>query len=123
MVVLSPIIFVLIKFFGYFYYLKLVSPAQGSPNLKHVAAIRLIFGIIVGMSIYALFPFGRDIFPVYFSAILLGRILIWYFIFHYFYTMFSTTRKVWLTIGGTTVSYLLDVPATIGILTIIGGIC
>ncbi len=123
MEVISPLVFGLIKYFGYFYYLKFIGPTENAPNIKMVATVRLVIGIVVGMSIYALLVTGRDIFPVYFTAILTGRFIIWYFIFYYFYKMFDLKKRIKFTIGGTVVSYLLDIPATMGILTIIGGIC
>lgn len=117
------IIFGLIKFIGYRLFLKFAAPNTNRVNLYIIALIRFVVGIAVGISIYSLLHTEGSYIPVYLSAILLARLLIWYGIFHLLFTVLELTTRLKLTIGGTIVSYLLDIPAMMGLWVTIGGIC
>lgn len=117
------ILFSAVKYTGYAIFLKVIAPKQNAPNFWLVALIRLITGIIIGLLIYATFSTGRDILPAYISAILFGRLLIWYAIFRLFYKMLSPRKQILYTLGGTLLSYLLDIPSATGFLIVTGGIC
>lgn len=120
---LGLLAFGLIKYIGYYLYLKYVCPKPFVSNVYMIAFARLVIGLVVGMLIYAAFNTGRNILPVYLSAILFGRLIIWYAIFSLFYKTTPMEKKVKLTIGGTVVSYILDIPSVMGLWVIVGGIC
>jgi len=75
------------------------------------------------MILFALFSEGRNIIPAYISVIFLGRILLWWMVFHLFYDITSNKQHIKYTLGGVAVSYVIDIPAVMGAITIIGGIC
>ena len=115
-------IFSIIKYGGYFLFFKFACPRENAPNIYLVALIRLVAGLVVGFSIHFAFSTGREIFPVYFSAILVGRLILWFVILSVFYTSLSLREKIMLTVGGTLVSYILDIPAAMGLWVTVGGI-
>ena len=123
MEIIGFLVFGLIKYFGYFFYLKMVTPKDYRQNLYFIALVRLIAGLVVGMSIYAAFTTGRNFLPAYFSAILIGRLALWYLVFQIFYKILPARKKILLATGGTLVSYILDIPSSFGLWVIIGGIC
>lgn len=122
---LSSIVFVLIKYFGYLFYLKRLDATFKYPKvgLKTISIIRLIFGALIGIALYAAFAEGRNIAPVYFTVILINRTILWFLVFQYLLIAKTPNNKIKYTFGGVLVSCILDIPATFGILTIIGGIC
>ena len=60
---------------------------------------------------------------VYFTATLIGRIIIWYSLLRILYKKIERKRLFWGVIGGVTLSYILDIPALMGFWFITGGIC
>jgi len=123
MEVLAILFFASIKFAGYFGFLFFFAPETTKWKILKNASIRLIAGVVVGMAFYSAFSDGRNIFPVYLSAILFGRLVLWFALFKFFYEPMSGRKIVLLTVGGTAVSYLLDLPAAFGVINIVGGIC
>jgi len=116
-------LFITIKYAGYYLYLSLIAPKEHLSKVYVIAFVRLIAGLLTGMTIHFLFTSGRDIFPVYLSAILIGRLAIWFLIFHLFYRQLTIGKKMGHATGGTVISYILDIPSTFGFLVVVGGIC
>lgn len=123
MEIIATLFFAGLKVGAYFCFLLYFAPELPKRKIWRIAVIRLLFGLILGMSLYALFSEGRDIIPVYFSAILIGRFVLWFSLFKLFYPPMPNSEIFKLTIGGTIVSYIIDLPAMLGAISIIGGIC
>jgi hypothetical protein len=116
-------VFSLIKYAGYFLFFKYSFKSHKRDN-NHIPAItRVVLGIAVGMAIHFSFSTGRDIFPVYFSAILIGRVIVWFVILNMFYKEMTINKKIAYTVFGTVISYLLDIPSVIGLFVVVGPIC
>ena len=70
-----------------------------------------------------LMPEEMKFLSVYFTATLIGRIIIWYSLLRILYKKIERKRLFWGVIGGVTLSYILDIPALMGFWFITGGIC
>ncbi len=73
------LIFSVIKYAGYFFFFKIFNTKENYYNPFLAALIRLVAGLIIGFAILYYFNAGREeIISVYFTATLIGRIIIWY---------------------------------------------
>lgn len=89
-------------------------------NLHIVSGVRLIVGIFAGGVVYAL---GNNILIIYLTLILVTRIFIWYFLFQYYYKDWNFRERSKYTAYGTIISYVLDLPASLGFIVFIGSVC
>ena len=118
------LIFSIIKYAGYFFFFKIFNTKENYYNPFLASLIRLVAGLIIGFAILYFFNAGRDeIISVYFTATLIGRIIIWYSLLRILYKKIERKRLIWGVIGGVTLSYILDIPALMGFWFITGGIC
>jgi hypothetical protein len=118
------LIFIVIKYAGYFFFFKIFNSSKNYYNPFLAALIRLAAGLIVGFGIMYFFNAGREeILSVYFTATLIGRIAIWYFLLRTLYKNIEKKRLIWGVIGGVVLSYILDIPALMSLWIITGGIC
>jgi hypothetical protein len=118
------LIFSIIKYVGYFFFFKIFNTDQNYYNPFLASLFRLVIGLIVGFTIFYFFSAGReDILDVYFSATLIGRIIIWYSLLRILYKGIERKRLFWGVIVGVALSYILDIPALMGLWFITGGIC
>ena len=116
-------VFAVIKFFGYYLFFQALNKREKAVNSFKLAAIRLVSGFLTGLAIHFAFKTGRDIFSVYFSALLLSRIAIWYIIFHIHYRPLPVSKRIRYIAIGTAISYIMDIPAALGLFVAVGGIC
>ena len=118
------LLFSLIKYAGYFFFFKIFNTKENYYNPFLASLIRLIAGLIVGFCIMYFFNAGREeIISVHFTATLIGRIIIWYSLLRILYKKIERKRLFWGVAGGVVLSYILDIPALIGLWFITGGIC
>ncbi len=118
------IIFSIIKYAGYFLFFKIFNTRENYYNPFLAALIRLLAGLIIGFAILYFFNSGREeIISIYFTATLIGRIIIWYSLLRIFYKNINRKRLFWGVTSGVALSYILDIPAITGLLFITGGIC
>ena len=118
------LIFSIIKYVGYFFFFKIFNTKENYYNPFLASLIRLVAGLLIGFAIMYFFNAGRDeIISVYFTATLIGRIIIWYSLLRILYKKLERKRLFWGVIGGVALSYILDIPALMGLLFITGGIC
>jgi len=118
------VIFSIIKYAGYFLFFKIFNTRENYYNPLLAALIRLVAGLIIGFAILYFFNSGREgIISIYFTATLIGRIVIWYSLLRIFYKKINAKRLFWGVTCGVVLSYILDIPALIGLLFITGGIC
>jgi len=118
------IIFSIIKYAGYFFFFKIFNTKENYYNPFLASLIRLVAGLIIGFAILYFFNAGREeIISVYFTATLIGRIIIWYSLLRVLYRKIEGKRLFWGVISGVALSYILDIPALIGLWFITGGIC
>lgn len=118
------LLFSLIKYVGYFFFFKIFNTKENYYNPFLASLIRLIAGLIVGFGIMYFFNAGREeIISIYFTATLTGRIIIWYSLLRILYKKIERQRLFWGVIIGVVLSYLLDIPALMGLWFISGGIC
>ena len=123
MEILATLLFAGLKLLAYIAFLRFIAIKPVKLNIYAIAILRLIAGVCIGMILFALFSEGRSIIPAYISVIFLGRILLWWMVFHLFYDITSNKQHIKYTLGGVAVSYVIDIPAVMGAITIIGGIC
>ena len=118
------IIFSIIKYSGYFLFFQIFNTKENYYNPFLASLIRLVAGLIIGFAILYFFNAGREeIISVYFTATLIGRIVIWYFLLRILYKKIERQRLFWSVMIGVALSYLLDIPALMGLWFITGGIC
>ena len=118
------LIFSIIKYVGYFAFFKIFNTKENSVNPFLASTIRLVFGLIVGFAILYFSNAGREsILEVYLSATLIGRVIIWYSLLRLLYKKIERKRLIWGVIIGVGVSYILDIPALMGLWYTAGGIC
>ena len=118
------LIFSIIKYAGYFFFFKIFNTKENDYNPFLAALMRLVAGLIVGFGIMYFFNAGREeIISIYFTATLIGRTIIWYSLLRILYKKIETKRLFWGVIIGVALSYLLDIPALMGLWFISGGIC
>ena len=118
------LIFSIIKYAGYFFFFKIFNTKENYYNPFLASLIRLVAGLIIGFAILYFFNAGREeIISVYFTATLIGRIIIWYSLLRILYKKKERKRLFWGVIGGVGLSYILDIPALMGFWFITGGIC
>ena len=118
------LIFSAIKYAGYFFFFKIFNSSKNYYNPFLAALIRLAAGLIVGFGIMYFFNAGREeILSIYFTATLIGRIAIWYFLLQTLDQKIGKKRLIWGVIGGVVLSYILDIPALMSLWFISGGIC
>ena len=118
------LIFSIIKYAGYFFFFKIFNTKENDYNPFLASLIRLVAGLIIGFAIMYSFNAGREeIISVYFTATLIGRIIIWYSLLRVLYKKIERKRLFWGVISGVAISYILDIPALIGLWFISGGIC
>jgi hypothetical protein len=118
------IIFSVIKYVGYFFFFIIFNNKENYTNPFLAAFIRLATGLIIGFAIMYFFNAGREeILSIYFSATLIGRIIIWYSLLRVLYKKINGKRLFWGVISGVALSYLLDLPAVLSLFFVTGGIC
>jgi len=118
------LIFSAIKYAGYFLFFKIFNTKENYFNPFLASLIRLVAGLIVGFVILYFFNAGREeIISVYFTATLIGRIIIWYSLLRVLYKKTERKRLFLGVTSGVALSYILDVPALMGLWFISGGIC
>jgi len=118
------LIFSVIKYAGYFFFFKIFNTKENYYNPFLAALIRLVAGLIIGFAILYYFNAGREeIISVYFTATLIGRIIIWYSLLRVLYKTINGKRLFWGVTGGVALSYILDIPALMSLWFITGGIC
>ena len=118
------LVFSFIKYVGYFAFFKIFNTKENYTNPFLASTIRLVLGLIVGFAIMYFFNAGREgILEVYLSATLIGRIIIWYSLLRFLYKEIERKRLIWGVIIGVGVSYILDIPALMGLWYMVGGIC
>ena len=118
------LIFTVIKYAGYFFFFKVFNTNENYYNPFLAALIRLAAGLMVGFGTMYFFNAGRDeILSVYFTTTLIGRIIIWYSLFRILYKKINGKRLFWGVTSGVAISYVLDIPALMGLWFITGGIC
>ncbi len=118
------LIFSVIKYAGYFFFFKIFNTKENYYNPFLGSLIRLVAGLIIGFAILYFFNAGREeIISVYFTATLIGRIIIWYLLLRILYKKIERQRLFWGVTSGVTLSYILDIPALMGLWFITGGIC
>ena len=118
------LIFSIIKYTGYFFFFKIFNTNENYCNPFLASLIRLVAGLIIGFAILYFFNAGREeIISVYFTVTFLGRIIIWYSLLRILYKKIESKRLFWGVIFGVASSYLLDIPALMGLWFISGGIC
>jgi hypothetical protein len=118
------LIFSVIKYVGYFFFFKIFNTKENYYNPFLASLIRLVAGLIIGFAILYFFNAGREeIISIYFTATLVGRINIWYSLLRVLYRKIEGKKLFWGVIIGVALSYILDIPALIGLWFISGGIC
>ena len=118
------LIFSIIKYVGYFLFFKIFNAKDNYVNPFLASLIRLVIGLIIGSVILYSFNSGReDILNIYVSATLIGRNIIWYFLLSIMYKKIKRTKLFWGVISGVALSYILDIPAMMGLWFIMGEIC
>lgn len=118
------LIFSAIKYAGYFFFFKIFNTKENYYNPFLASLVRLAAGLIIGFAILYFFNAGREeIISVYFTATLIGRIIIWYSLLRVLYKPINGKRLFWGVTGGVALSHILDIPALIGLWFITGGIC
>ena len=118
------LIFSVIKYAGYFLFFKIFNTKKNYYNPFLAALIRLAAGLIIGFVILYFFRSGREeILSVYFTAILMGRFIIWYALLQILYKNINVKKMIWGVVSGVALSYILDIPAIAGLLFVTGGIC
>jgi len=118
------LVFSIIKYAGYFFFFKIFNTKENYYNPFLASLIRLVAGLIIGFAIMYFFNATRDeIISVYFTATLIGRIIIWYSLLQFLYKKIERKRLYLGVIGGVVLSYILDIPAFMGFWFITGGIC
>jgi Na+/melibiose symporter-like transporter len=118
------LVFSIIKYVGYLVFFKIFNTNRNYVNPFLASLIRLVIGFIVGSAILYFSNAGREsILEVYFSATLIGRIIIWYSLLHFLYKKIDRKRLFWGMISGVVLSYILDIPALLGLWYAVGGIC
>ena len=118
------LIFSVIKYAGYFCFFIIFNTEHNYYNPFLAALLRLAAGLVVGFTIMYFFNAGREeIISIYFTATLVGRFLIWYILLRILYKKISGMKLFLGVAGGVVLSYILDIPALIGLWFITGGIC
>jgi hypothetical protein len=118
------LIFSIIKYVGYFLFFKIFNSNENYYNPFLASLVRLVIGLIIGFAILYFFNPGREgVLDIYFSATLIGRIIIWYSLLRILYKKIEGKRLFWGVTSGVALSYILDIPALMGLWIITGGIC
>lgn len=123
---LGTLVLLTAKVFGYAWYFRWLtrrSRLQRNPYLLAVARIGL--GAILAALVWWLFPGGRaDFLQTYFISLAAGRALAWAIVIG---AAFGWQLGGWQTVaavaGGVLLSYAIEIPLALGVITAIGGIC
>jgi hypothetical protein len=124
--VVGTLLLLVAKFFGYAWYFRRLtrrSQLQRNPYLLAVARIGL--GAVFAALLWWFFPGGRaDFLQTYFIALAGGRALAWAIVIG---AAFRWQLGGWQTVaavaGGVLLSYAIEIPLALGVITAIGGIC
>ncbi len=123
--VIGTAIFLVAKFFGYALYFSMLGRWLGRHRSVFVlSAARVLLGLAVGGIVWAILSMAFHAEGViYLTAILAARLLVWAVMLRWAYAGATTKALLAATVGGTAVSYLIDIPVFFGVIVAIGGIC
>ena len=123
--VIGTAIFLIAKFFGYALYFAVLGRRLGATRSAFVlSAARVLLGLALGGLVWlTLAKAIHAELVVYISAILFARLLVWTAVVEWGFANATTKARLAAIVGGTVISYLIDIPVFFGVIVAIGGIC
>jgi len=123
--VIGTAIFLVAKFVGYALYLSVLGRRLGAHRSVFVlSGARVLLGLALGGLVWL--TLAKAIHAgaiVYLGGILIARLIAWTVVVRWGFVDTTARARVGAIVGGTIVSYVIDIPVFFGVIAAIGGIC